>query len=171
MVSKRIMVSQPMSGVPDDLVRKRNKDAIFNICFIKLFDICKNWVGVIDDFPDDFDAMVVGAAKTKRIKEITHYEEIDIVTTIDATPPEDSPCGRLWYLGNAIQCMGLVDEVYFHWCYPIAKGCLCERYIADQYNVPTMLADRILSEEFKPVFERYPRLREIINDQIKITLP
>ena len=168
MTSKRIMVSQPMSGVPDDLVRKRNKDALFNICFIKLFDIWKNQVVIIDKFPDDFDAMVIGAAKTKKI---LHYEEIDIVSTIDATPSEDSPCGRLWYLGNAIQCMGLVDEVYFHWCYPIAKGCLSERYIADQYNIPTILADRLLSEEFKLVFGRYPRLREIINDQIKITLP
>ena len=63
--------------------------------------------------------------------------------------------------------MSSVDAVYFHWWYEATKWCNCVSSIAETCGVDIVRAEDLRSASFGLVFARFPKLRDIINCQLK----
>ena len=64
-----------------------------------------------------------------------NFYNIEFVCAYTKEPIEEAK-DRLWYLGRAIQMMEGCDAILLSRYYEKSKGCLVEKFVAEEYGIP-----------------------------------
>lgn len=111
---KKVFISLPMSGKEHDEIGNRLKEINHKVkqACVKKFGWLYNDICTIDNFWDCQDPYDGYLNMIKRGHE------------------------NLYFLGQAVQKLGMADAVYFDEGWQNAKGCNVERYVCLKYQIP-----------------------------------
>ncbi len=74
-------------------------------------------------------------ANRKAVVEKLEKQGHEVVDTVIAETPPDSPHQALWYLGKSLELMAQCDAVCFLPGWGNARGCLIEHEVAEKYGL------------------------------------